>query len=548
MNRPAVRSPGFRLDDERLSSPNMSANPVTLQPTSSQSPPTSEAITPVTRHSYGQILRSSATIGGAAVLNVAIGIVRTKAMALLLGPAGIGLLGLYMLINDLARNIAGVGVNNSGVRQIAEAVGSGDAERVARSVGALRRISLILGILGAVLLVACSAEIAILTFGNEQHAGGVALLSLAVCFHLIADGRTALIQGMRRISDLAKMGVLSALFATGVSVPIVYFLGSEGVAPALVASAATMLVISLLYSRRVGIQPAAMTSRELTQEARALLKLGVAFMASGLLMLGAAYIVRMVVLRHVGLDAAGFYHAAWTLGGLYIGFILQAMGADFYPRLVAVINDDAEGNRLVREQAQIGLLLAGPGVIATLTLAPLVLELFYSAKFAEAVDVLRWICLGIALRIITWPMGFIIVAKSRQGLFFVTELAWALVNVGLTWLCVRTFGLVGAGIAFFGSYVFHAMMIFPSVRMLSGFRYSPENVRAGLYFIASITVVFCGFYVLPPLIATCLGLAMMLASGIRSIRTLLPLVPEDVARWFLQPLAKNSALRSRLGR
>src|SRR5690606_17004599 len=145
-------------------------------------------------------------------------------------------------------------------------------------------------------------------------------------------------------------------------------------------------------------------------------------------MLGAAYTVRMFVLRYVGLDAAGFYHAAWTLGGLYIGFILQAMGADFYPRLVAVIKSDEEGNRLVSEQAQISLLLAGPGVIATLTLAPLVLELFYSAKFAAAVDVLRWICLGIALRIITWPMGFIVVAKSRQGLFFVTELVWALVN------------------------------------------------------------------------------------------------------------------------
>jgi PST family polysaccharide transporter len=278
------------------------------------------------------------------------------------------------------------------------------------------------------------------------------------------------------------------------------------------------------------------------------LKLGVAFMASGLLMLGAAYVVRMFVLRHSGLDAAGLYHAAWTLGGLYIGFILQAMGADFYPRLVAVIKNDADCNRLVNEQAHISLLLAGPGVIATLTLAPLVLALFYSAKFTEAVDVLRWICLGIALRVITWPMGFIIVAKSRQGIFFTTELAWALVNVGITWVCVQTFGLVGAGIAFFASYVFHAAMIYPIVRRLSGFGCSPENKKAGLFFISSIAVVFCGFYALPPLFATGLGLTMMLASGIRSIRTLLRLLPESGVRWWMQAFARNSALRSRLGR
>jgi antigen flippase len=47
------------------------------------------------KESYGQILKSSALVGGSSVLNVGIGIIRTKAMAMLLGPAGFGLFGLY---------------------------------------------------------------------------------------------------------------------------------------------------------------------------------------------------------------------------------------------------------------------------------------------------------------------------------------------------------------------------------------------------------------------------------------------------------------------
>ena len=54
-------------------------------------------------------------------------------------------------------------------------------------------------------------------------------------------------------------------------------------------------------------------------------------MASGFLTMGAAYAVRTMVLRIVGVEAAGFYQSAWALGGLYVGIILQAMGADFYP-------------------------------------------------------------------------------------------------------------------------------------------------------------------------------------------------------------------------
>ena len=44
-------------------------------------------------------------------------------MALLLGPAGFGLMGLYTSILALTQAIAGMGINQSGVRQIAEAVG-----------------------------------------------------------------------------------------------------------------------------------------------------------------------------------------------------------------------------------------------------------------------------------------------------------------------------------------------------------------------------------------------------------------------------------------
>lgn len=489
-------------------------------------PHAAEADTPE-KHSYGEILKSSALIGGSQVLNIVIGIVRTKAMAVLLGPAGFGLMGVYGSIADLTRSLAELGINSSGVRQIAEAVGSDDTERIARTITVLRRAAVILGIFGAVLLVAFSGPVSMVTFGTNAHAGAVALLSLAVLCRLVADGQGALIQGMRRISDLAKVQILGALFGTMIGIPLVYFLREDGVVPTLISIAAMSLACAWWYSRKVKIQPPAMTTSQARREATSLLKLGFAFMGSGLLTMGAAYAARTIVLRMEGLDAAGFYSAAWTLGGLYVGIILQAMSADFYPRLVGAATDNPRCNRLVNEQAQVSLLLAGPGVLATLTLAPIIIALFYSAKFAEAVEVLRWICLGVALRVITWPIGFIIVAKNRQTIFLAAEVAWTLVNVGLTWICVMAFGLNGAGMAFFGSYVFHGLMIYAIVRRLSGFRWSMESVKTGLLFLSSIAVVFGGFYALPALWATGLGTVVMVLSSVYSLRVLLNFVSSD---------------------
>src|SRR5947207_2017819 len=66
--------------------------------------------------SYGDILKSSALIGGSAAISMVFGIIRTKVMALLLGPSGIGLIGVYNSISELARGIAGLGIKSSGVR------------------------------------------------------------------------------------------------------------------------------------------------------------------------------------------------------------------------------------------------------------------------------------------------------------------------------------------------------------------------------------------------------------------------------------------------
>lgn len=490
------------------------------------------------KHSYAHILKSSALIGGSSVINIAIGIVRTKAMALLLGPSGFGLMGLYGAIADLAVSFVGMGINSSGVRQIAEAVGSGDTERIATTASILRRTSVVLGIIGAVVLLLFSGQISTFTFGTDQQASAVALLSLAVFFRLVSAGQGALIQGMRRISDLARMGVLGAFFGAVISIVLVYLLGEKGVVPSLVAIAAMSIVTSWWYSRKVRIRPRAMAFSQVRQEAAALLKIGCTFMASGLLMMGAAYAVRIMVVRMISLEAAGHYQSAWTLGGLYVGFILQAMGADFYPRLTAVAKDNAACNRMVNEQAQISLLLAGPGVLATLTFAPAVIALFYSAEFEAAVEVLRWISLGAALQVITWPMGFIIVAKNEQNVFFLAELAWAVVNVGLTWFCIKSFGVNGAGLAFFGSYVFHWLLIYPIVRRLSGFRWSAANTKTCLFFIASTTVVFCSGYVLPAFWAAVVGVLAVVLSGVYSIRMLLSFVscdriPPPIQRFLL---------------
>lgn len=89
--------------------PSLSASraAVSVADVPSAPPPTATASG---RHTYRQILHSSAIIGGSAVVTTATGTIRAKAVALLLGPAGTGPMGLYSSIADFTQSIAEHGI------------------------------------------------------------------------------------------------------------------------------------------------------------------------------------------------------------------------------------------------------------------------------------------------------------------------------------------------------------------------------------------------------------------------------------------------------
>ena len=178
-------------------------------------------------------------MGGSSVINIFLGIIRNKVIALLLNPSGMGLMGVYQSISNLALTVSGIGINESGTRQIALSFQTKNVSSISRTSLLLRRIALITGIGGTALLVILSKRISLLTFNDREHTLDIALLSLTILFGTISGAQAAIIQGARKISYLAKMNVLGPLWGTIFSLPIIYFLGIRGIASYLIIMALT---------------------------------------------------------------------------------------------------------------------------------------------------------------------------------------------------------------------------------------------------------------------------------------------------------------------
>ena len=424
------------------------------------------------KKNYGQILKSSSIMGGSQVVSILIGMVRVKLVAVLLGPVGIGLLGIYRSIMELATNLAGLGINTSGVRDVAEAVGSSDDDRIARATLTLRRVCWLSGIVGAVLLASLSRPLSRLTFGSPDYSNQIAALSACVLMTCVAGGQMALIHGMRRIGDLARINIIGAVSGTIAAAGFYFWLGLEGIVPALVTLSAFGLGISFWYSRKIKVMKVQMTWVETFLSAKAMLVLGLVLVSTGSLHFVCGYVTRILIVHEIDLAAVGIFYAAYNLSLMFVDMITRAMGADFYPKLTSIAHDHGKMRNLVNQQSEMGLTLALPGLCGLIVLAPWVIEIFYSDAFMDAVELMRWCLVGCVCRVISWPLSFVVTAKNRPKIIAWVECSHQVFRMLLIVIGLKFFGLKGIAFAELTNSLVHVLTTYICAKRLIGFNWS----------------------------------------------------------------------------
>lgn len=401
-------------------------------------------------------------------------LLRIKAAAILLGPSGVGLLGAYQALLKVASVVTTEGLKNAGVRQIAHFSHNGKDESVTYVVSSIRRASVVLALLGVTVLLAGAENVSKWLFAGPLDLTSILLIGLALVIGASSGCEVALLQGTRRISELAITQVLSAAITSTVCILLYFKLGVNGIAPGLVVSAVSLLLISKFFTRKIPLRGDARSYGETLRKSVDLLSLGFALSWSGLLVYLTDAIARSLIVQEFGLPSGGLYQAAWSISGLFAGFIMTAMGSDFYPRLSTVINDQKAASTLINQQTEIGILLALPGLTVTICFTSEILALIYTSEFSPAAPLLYYFTLGIFGRVLSWPLGYIQLAKNNARSFLVTETVFGALYLGQIILLLHQ-GLVGVGQAFLANYVLYLVTMLVLAKRMIGFSWSSKT-------------------------------------------------------------------------
>lgn len=402
-------------------------------------------------NSYKNIFKTTFLFGFVQIFNILVKVGLNKVVALLLGPSGVGIIGMFNSTMQTITNFAGLGINQSAVRDISEANGTENPEKSHEIISLVSRVVIITGVFGMVIMILGARWLSWYTFDSGAYATSYAFLSIAVCAQIMTAGQTAILTGMRRLRQLARCSMIAAVVGLITGIPFYFLFREKGIVPSLLVSNCSMFLVSWFYVKKIPYAKVTFGIKQIWFKSRYMVKMGIALMTQGLIIHLCNLIIASYINRHGGLSVLGYYQAGITIITSYFGIILTSMSTEYYPRISAMNTDNVALKEAVNAQCEMGMIIALPLIVIFVFLSKYFLTFLYSLEFSAGTQYVDWAVLGTYTVISSNCMGMVLLAKQKSKLFLTSSLLMNIVVLTVNLLSYRQWNLLGLGFGYFFS-------------------------------------------------------------------------------------------------
>lgn len=414
-------------------------------------------------------MKATSIFGGVQIFNILNSIIRSKFIAVFLGPGGMGIVTLLTSTTGLIVGLTNFGLGISAVKDVAAAHGLGDESRIATVITVLKYWVWVTGTLGTLVMILFSPWLSQFTFGNRDYTIAFIWISVTLLLTQLTNCQLVILQGLQKLQYLAKASLAGSTLGMIFTIPLYYMFGIKGIVPVFIISSLLSFLVSWYYARKVKIEFVSLSRARIREEGKNMLSMGFVISMSGLLSLGSYYLVTIFISKTAGVSQVGLYSAGFAIINSYVGLIFNAMGTDYYPRLSNVAHCNELCKQSINQQAEIALLILSPILIVFLVFINWIIIIIYSDKFITVDAMLEWAALGMLFKATSWAMSFILLAKGASKLFFWNELITYIYMFILNILGYHYLGLTGLGISFLAGYLIYAIQIFVLINIKYNF-------------------------------------------------------------------------------
>lgn len=440
-------------------------------------------------NSLNHILKYTGIFGLVQVLNIVMNIIRNKAAAVFLGPAGMGMLDMYNKATNLLSESTNFGISISGVKHMSEVAALNERQRALHYATTLRTYSLMVGLFGLLVCMGCHWLL------HESYSTvNFFLIAPVILMLAVTGGEMAILKGTKRLMRLTLVSVLVAFIVLVVFVPFFYLMGSGGIAWALLLAQLLVMLTTMYFSTKDLPYRTALLSRSHLREGIPMLRLGIGLIIAGIFGKGSEMFINYFIEMSAGLEDVGLYNRGYTMAVVYASIIFSAMDADFYPRLSSTGGNIPLQNSTVNRQIEVCVLLISPFLIFFAVGMPIIIPLLFSHEFTACINMSVGAMLFMYFRALCLPVSYLSLARGDSKMYMFVELVYDVLVAATVPLVYSRWGLVATGFTISACGLLDLIMIYGLYRWRYGFRFDFSHlwlyVVHGLLLVCAIVVAF----------------------------------------------------------
>lgn len=438
---------------------------------------------------YRSILKATSIFGGTQILQLLVQLIRTKFVAMLVGATGMGLSSIYMSSLTVVITFFGMGINTSVVRDLSKANDEGDDLRFSLIINVFKRMLFILSCLGSLFVLCTSSLLSSWSFGSFEHTEDYGFLSIIIFFTLLSQGNSAILIGRRRVRDIALSTLYGSIVTLLTSVPFFYFWRLDGIVPGIIVSTIASYIISFIYARKVKLPQIKISWSDVRKYGYSILSLGFTMVIASLVGNLTVYLINICITHLGGIEDLGFFNAGMAITQNVVSLVFAAMGADYYPRLVASLKSKELMCETINEQSEILICLSVPILAIFSLMSPLIIRILLSGEFLVLNSFVRILCVGMFVKVVSYALGYVSFAKGDKMIYVFIEGGYS--NLSNLVISVSFYYLWGLqGIAY--SFVIHYLLYYFIIRLVDRCRYNYKcsYQNAKVTYIGGFSILF----------------------------------------------------------
>lgn len=441
-----------------------------------------------------EILSSISRLSIPTILNLTSSVLKNKILALIIGPAGVGIYSQVMNVTAIVSAVLPVGSVGL-VNYVSNYYDKKEYENVTAIISYFLKHNFIISLLLSGIFLIFNKYISGLIFASENYFNLILMLAIFIPFNLFVSFLDIYLKGIRLINKYVLFLSVNAVVSTLVTLPLIYFWEISGAIAGMLISSILSIVTGLTILKKSGINSDVSLLKSKKPDSviiKNIYKLGTAALITMVLQNVTILIIKSVMAEKMSIGNVGIFQSVYSISTAYFGIFFSLVGSYCIPK-IATLKTNLELTDELNNTIKLLLLVYTPVIVTIFILRVFLINLLYTPEFITAKFLLVFQLPAELIRALSWVIGLWLIPNVKVKQWIIFDTTFCICFLSMFYILIQNgYDIESASMAYLIAYSLYFIINFVYAFNSIKFRFSFHNIQ-----LLAITafIFLCVYYI-----------------------------------------------------